>query len=244
MLPPRILLKQRFDLCDVQIIHDPQPRDIDPSLRAKMDIAREHEKEKRLQQGRKTWDGVFYRVNNCSNLLRNNTIVLSLSEISYRYIAVFRDFVDFYQQNPWSTTDHLAVASIIETADGDYLFGRRPNNSIDLIGGWAQPWELSLQSWYDIELTMLKELYEEAGITHHHISSLHGLGVLFSYKSTILVICHTTLHLSTQECLIIFEHRTDHEMISLEIISANELQAFLGSLSSYRPLVWDLVEGG
>lgn len=244
MFTPKILVKRRFDFSEIHIHHVDHPQwFLDDDIHEAVNDARKTLYEKHKKEWKETRDGRFYRIDNLDWLLQS-PMRFEFGIINYRYLTwdAVRKFFDYYKQDPNRYPCHLSTKAMIETSDWFFVLGgRKGSKDVDLIGWWASPDELEINTWSDIRKNLEKEMYEEAGICEHHISSLEGVWVVFSYTSNIIVIAHAVLHISRAELDEVFLWRSDDEMDRLIYLQREELAEYMGALSSYRPLVPSLL---
>lgn len=196
------------------------------------------------ERGIVIWDGIYYRVTNITALEKaTRPIVLTLGTIPYRYISTLSSLKEHYTASGLPALNHLSTAAIIRTTDGHYLFGKRTNDgSIDLIGGGVQKDEIEVTTGRDLAKNLYKEISEESGIKRSHIKDMHGMGILFSITSNILIVGQVTLNLNRQEVEDIFSHREDNEMSEAIFVPESKLLEFLQGMKSYRALIPTLMD--
>lgn len=184
------------------------------------------------------WDGIYYRVANTDDLLHGPAgFRLRLGTVRYRYIATFPGLEGHHAADGLDPLYHLSTTALVRTRDGHYLFGRRRNGRVDLIGGGVQPDELPVAGGSDIEANLVKEMREEAAIGADDILRMTGIGVALASTSNILIVGHADLALSLAEARDRFETRADDEMAGLVDVPAASLEGVLSGLGDFRPLI-------
>lgn len=243
MYPVKTLLDKKFSASDIQIKLLSNARWSANSVYDEQVIKVWKEKERLATEDKvKIWDGTYYRVTNVSEIEETGQLILRLGTIPYRYIATASNLKDLFKENDLEPLFHLSTAAIIRTSEGEYIFGKRSRNgTIDLIGGGVQQDELEVLSGTDLERNLLKEIIEEAGIEQIHIQSIHGIGVVQSITSNIIIISLVQLKLSQVETNEVFKRRQEDEMSELIYVSENEVKPFLKGMTSYRPLIAGLL---
>jgi hypothetical protein len=192
---------------------------------------------------RQVWDGTYYRAINAQDLNGSQRLLrLRLGTIKYRYIATFRSLHQDHAAEGLEPLHHLSTAALIQTTDGQYMFGRRSRNGLpDLIGGGLQLDELIVARGADFERNLRKEMQEEAGIADGQIVDVHGLGAFLASTSNVLILGTVTLSLSRSEAEEQFSSRTDDEMSEPIFVERADLDEFLSTLTDFRPLISGLI---
>jgi 8-oxo-dGTP pyrophosphatase MutT (NUDIX family) len=194
------------------------------------------------EDGVKIWDGMYYRVENVSEIEKSGELRFELGTVPYRYIATVIDLQDSFVANKFDPLCHLSTAAMIRTSDGFYVFGKRSRNGmVDLIGGGAQQDEMVINSGIDLERNLRKEVYEETSISESHIRSVQGIGIVRSMTSNTILISTVQLNVSRDQVRDIFKDRLEDEMSDLLYVSDVEIEFFLRKMSSYRPLIADFL---
>lgn len=188
------------------------------------------------------WDGMYYRVLNPAVFKdEEERVPIHLGTIAYRYIATFPALFDEHFRFALEPLNHLSTVALIRTADNQYVFGvRSRNGAVDLIGGGAQCDELEIYSGAELENNLLKEIFEEAGLSKTDIESLEGIGTVFSSTSNVLVVGHARLKVNSAEVRRKFQRRTDEEMNRLVFVTEDNVRAFLMQMYDYRGLLAQL----
>lgn len=245
MFTPKTLIKRRFDINDIIIkLNNTSNRDIDNNIHAEVQKKRDTIVEKDKKNGKNRWDGTFYRIENLSDLNdAAEPIKLELNTIKYRYLATMNDYMEYYKASPERYPNHLSTWAMIQTSDWYYIFwSRTGSGDVDIIGWWAQADELEIQTWKDLENNLRKEMLEEAWITDKHIQSLEWIWFVFSFKSNILLIGEAILTINKEELEEVFLTRQDNEMAKLIFISKDDIVNYMSKMTSFRPLLPDLLE--
>ena len=245
MHEPRILFKGRFQLEDIQT-HTLEKKwtstsEYDHLVSNAWEIRLKEAKEKAIP----TWDGIYYRVTNISEIenATSDSLVLKLGTVPYRYIGTFSVLKEQYFSLGLAPLYHLSTAAIMRTNDGYYLFGKRTNNGIaDLIGGGVQEDEVKVESGTDLARNLYKEIQEESGIKRMNIESMTGIGITLSATSNVLIVAYVDLRLSREEAIAAFMNREDNEMAEPIFVPEDQLIEFLKSMGSYRVLIPSLLE--
>ena len=241
MYEPRVLQKGPFRIGEIGVEVGGEPWRanaqydalVEPAWRARMDAEAVH--------GRHMWDGVFYRLTDLSAFENGGKGAYRLGTVAYRYVATFRALHAEHAALGLEPFHHLTTAALIRTCDGHYLFGRRGNGAIDLIGGGVQPEELAVSSGADLERNLRKEIREEVGIPEDALAGLEGMGVLMSTTSNILVIADVATSLTKHAVEDAFARREEDEMAQPVFVPKRELPAFLLGLTDYRRLIAQLL---
>lgn len=241
MYEPRVLRKGPFRIAEIGIelcgepwrAHAQYDALVGPAWQARVAAEAVH--------GRHMWDGVFYRLTDLSAFENGGSGVYRLGTVAYRYVATYRALHAEHAALGLEPFNHLTTAALIRTCDGHYLFGRRGNGTIDLIGGGVQPEELAVSSGADLERNLRKEIFEEVGIPTDATAGLEGLGVLMSGTSNILVIAKVATSLTRRAAEEAFARREEDEMAQPVFVPERELSAFLHGLTDYRRLIPQLL---
>lgn len=244
MYQPRIIIKKKFEFSDIRV-------EILPDNEWKPDSGYDQEVSKVWQEkqdaatkeGITIWDGRYYRVVNVEELEKREELFLRLGMINYRYINTAQNLKASFMAHPFEPLFHLSTTAVLRTSDGFYLFGKRSRNgAIDLIGGGVQKDQLEIKDGNDLEKNLLKEMEEEAGIQKADIRKIEGIGILHSITSNILIIAQVQLNLSQEEVESSFKMRGDNEMAEPVFVSEADLPSFLQKMTSYRPLIVELLQ--
>ena len=241
MYEPRILQKGPFRIGEIAVEVCAEPWRataqydalVEPAWRARVAEVAAH--------GRHMWDGVFYRLTDLSAFENGGKGVYRLGTVAYRYVATYRALHAEHAAIGLAPFNHLTTAALIRTCDGHYLFGRRGNGAIDLIGGGVQPEELAVSSGADLERNLRKEIREEVGIPSDALAGLEGLGVVMSGTSNILIIADVATSLTKHAAEEAFARREEDEMAQPVFVPERELAAFLHGLTDYRRLIPQLL---
>ena len=240
MFVPQVIVNQSFTFRKLQVESCEKqwsvPRDYEDLVRAEWQRLTRDEH-------RNLWDGNSYRVLNAPRLdARAGNFTLLLGTIRYRYIATFSALHDAHSSMALEPLNHLSTIALIETLDGFYIFGRRTRNgAVELIGGGVQPDELPVSTGADIEQNLYKEIREEIGIRHQDVHQTHGLGIVSSSTSNILIVGRALISLSTSDVEKQFSERVDDEIDRLIFVPRTELREFLLAMSDYRKLIPQLL---
>ncbi|MBV9541966.1 MAG: hypothetical protein JO167_11940 [Alphaproteobacteria bacterium] len=182
------------------------------------------------------WDGTHYRLLDPAELTGRGP--LHVGTVSFRYLATWQLLQAEHAAHKLDPFHHVSVASLLHTANDDYVFGKRAlNGAIDLIGGGFQK-EGGVQTFAD---NFRKEIQEELGVTPDRLGPLTGLGIVRAANSNVLVIADVPARLTNDELLAAFERREDNEMAAPVFVPAAELTRFLLGLTSYRRLIPQLL---
>lgn len=245
MFVPEILLNRRFCLRDTALELTSEAWRANPSYDASVYDAWARLLQEAAHANLKIWDGTYYRALNARSLdNRDGTLSLRLGTIPYRYMATYRVLQAQHESHGLEPFHHISTAAIIYTSDGWCIFGKRARNgSIDLIGGGLQADELEVRGGIDLERNLRKEMREEIGLScidHHRIT---GLGVLLSGTSNVIILSGVNLNTRRLEAEAAFHNREEDEMAEEVFVRAEELNAFLASLTDYRALIPSLLRG-
>lgn len=242
MINSSIIVKTREDLSGFTIIHKPESnRKIDPKLEQ---ISKEIWQNLLTEYNSKNinvFDGTYYRLDNLDEV-RQGSKVLKLSTIKYSTIKSYGVISQDTVLTEDMHTNHISTASLIKTTDNFYVFGQRNIvNKSDFIGGGLLESENIINTGLDIENNQFKEMKEETNIDPTDCQQQNLIGVLLSKYMNVLFIFQTFLSISSTELKIKFKDRIDQEMADLLFVPEKDLESFLKSQDSYRPLVWDLI---
>jgi 8-oxo-dGTP pyrophosphatase MutT (NUDIX family) len=244
MYTPRIILKKKFQFSDIRVEIVSDEWKANPAYDEQVAKAWVEKQELAKKEGATIWDGLYYRVVNVDEIEKIKEPILRLGTIYYRYIHTAPLLKESFFANKFEPPFHLSTTAAIRTSDGFYLFGKRSRNgAIDLIGGGVQKDQLEITNGDDLEKNLLKEMAEEAGIQKSDIKEIEGIGILHSITSNILIVAHVQLNLSKQEAIAAFENRGENEMAEPIFIPEAELKPSLQKMTSYRPLIAELLEG-
>jgi len=241
MYEPRVLKKGPFRIGDIAVELCGEPWRANAQYDALVEPAWRARIAEVAAYGRHMWDGVFYRLTDLSPFENGGNGAYRLGTVAYRYVATFRALHAEHAALGLEPFNHLTTAALIRTCDGHYLFGRRGNGAIDLIGGGVQPEELAVSSGADLERNLRKEILEEVGIPTDALAGLEGLGVLMSGTSNILIIAEVATSLTRHAAEEAFARREEDEMAQPVFVPERELSAFLHGLTDYRRLIPQLL---
>jgi 8-oxo-dGTP pyrophosphatase MutT (NUDIX family) len=239
MFTPAILYKGHFDLAAIAVTVVDEAWQSSAAYEALVQEVWTARVAAVASRGHRLWDGRFYRVSNVPDIESGLTQPgLRLGTIRYRYVATYGALHTHHAAEGLAPLHHLTTACLVRTCDGYFLFGKRSlGGAIDLIGGGVQPEELPVTRGADLEANLRKEILEEMGVANAHIRSLHGVGVLLSSTSNVLIIGAVDLVLSRDEVAGYFAQRSDDEMSELVAVREEDLNSYLGSMTDYRKLI-------
>jgi hypothetical protein len=188
-------------------------------------------------RGHRLWDGTHYRFTDIAQA--GDGMRIDLGTVPFRYLATYRLLHKENAAQGLTPTHHISTASMLRTADGHYVFGKRAiNGSIDLIGGGFQP-EDGVPVCF--ENNLYKEIAEELGVAREHLGEAQGIGIVRSTTSNVLVIAKIETTLNRDGIRAAFAHRGDDEMAEPVFVAEDDIHAYLRSLTDYRVLVADLI---
>lgn len=245
MIKSEIILKRKFNANDLQVeIMQTSNRVIAEELEMRARQAWGEIIEDAKAKGVELWDGEPYRLDNLAEI-REGNLNLKLSTIKFSTMAGYIALTRQIEITEAQYTNHISTAGLIKTRDGLYVFGIRGNtyhnSKVDFIGGGLNRSEIIVKSGEDIATNLIREMKEEANIEEQDIALMEGLGILLSDRMNVLIMFEVELKINQDELQNIFRDRLDHEMAELVFVKEEELERFLKDLTSYRPLVWDLL---
>lgn len=246
----RILLSRTFQFSDFAITRrETSDWRVAPHVAEEIDDLWDRDAAEFAAAGVVVWDGEPYRLENLPELMRTGNqepIPLAVAPIKYRYLNAFRTHRTEMLKTPDSWPNHVSIGGPIRTADGWYVMGERSGTTVsthryDFIGGGVGEDEIVLNSGEDLRAVHIVELEEEVNILEEHIAELHGIGVLQSATTAVLIMLLTDITLTRAELEKRFETRSDPEMAGLVFKREGDFQTFLSSIGAYHALLPQLL---
>lgn len=246
----RILLSRTFQFSDFAITRrTASDWHVAPHIAQEIDEVWERDAAAFTNAGVLVWDGKPYRLENLPEFMKTSStgpIPLTIAPIRYRYLNAFRRFGTEMIQTPESWPNHVSIGGPIRTADGWYVMGERSGTTVsthryDFIGGGVGEDEIVLNSGENLRAVHIIELEEEVNILEEHIAELHGIGVLQSATTAVLIMLLTDITLTRAELEKRFETRSDPEMAGLVFKREGDFQTFLSSIGAYHALLPQLL---
>lgn len=242
-MSPKILYKGGFSSDNTYITYENKPHKMRRKYESLVKVKWQEFIHKAEEQNLQIWDGTTYRA---SSINIKNSIKLKLSTIKFSRIKAFSSICKEYSDiNEEEYTNHLSTIGVIKTADNYFVMGVRGKNinssDVDFIGGGIQEDNVKINTVNDIELNQIIEMQEELNVTKDIISNIKGCGIVHSSSTNVIFVYYVTLLVNKVNLQNLFKKRKDFEMINLLFLKYNEYKNYLNSLSSYRPLVCELV---
>lgn len=246
----RILLSRTFQFSDFAITRrETSDWRVEPHIAEEIDDLWERDAAEFTAAGVVVWDGEPYRLENLPELMRTGNqepIPLAIAPIRYRYLNAFRAHRTEMLKTPDSWPNHVSIGGPIRTADGWYVVGERSGTTVsshryDFIGGGVGEDEIVVRTGEDLRTVHVTELEEEANVLEEHIAELHGIGILQSASTAVLIMLLTDVTLTRAELEERFEQRTDPEMANLVFVREDEFPEFLRNLGAYHALLPQLL---
>ncbi|MCA9382487.1 hypothetical protein KC660_03715 [Candidatus Dojkabacteria bacterium] len=249
MRKARILFSGNLKLDDIQIVHEPSNRKIDPDLEAKIEEIWKERFAKAKAEGKLVWDSELYRLNDYK--YENGKLTLSLGTMSFGTSNTYKqtDFIDNYSEDYYPKT--IYITTFIETADRMYVFGKPSGKTMvigdyDIVGGGLNKSEKEINNGHDMFEVLGKELVEEMNIGKSDIDNQTFLGLILSDTGSVAVCLYTKLSVSSKELIAKFQKRqAKNEFTDLKFISEYELSEFVIRLGRVKPLMYqELLKNG
>lgn len=245
MVQTQIVQKKRFKAQDIIIIKNKDTtRSIDQGLENKAKNQWDEIVRKNKEEGTKIWDGIYYRLDNVSEV-KNGSNEFQLSTIKYSLVKAYRGISELHDLKEDQYTYHINTGGLIKTTDNFYVFGNKSidlnNPIIDFIGGGLQEDELIVQTGNDIERNVFKEIKEEINLEIEDIKESEIIGILLAKSMAIIIIFEVNLKLTKEEAQIKFDERADDEIKSLVFVPEKDIKDFFSKQSDYRALVAELL---
>jgi hypothetical protein len=242
---PKVLLKGRFDFNEIQIIERPTNLLLPPDLREEVAQKWEDLKRQAKEKNIKVWDSINYRLNDFK--IVNGILTLEIAELNFSTrvgLAEIREklWVLGYEFFPRG----LFIGTLLETNDGEYIFGERSKKSAtrsrtDIIGGVLSKKEVIIKSGSDFKNALTAELSEEINVTKEHLLESYVMGLVLTDSTQVGIITYTKLNLSSEEVNDSFKNKNDGEMESLVFVDEDKLRDYLNNLGGYKPAIVELL---
>ncbi|MBS0470542.1 MAG: hypothetical protein JSR60_05680 [Proteobacteria bacterium] len=237
MFEPRILRKGPFHPAAFDLVVTGERWQPGAEYDALVETAWQGRIEAAAARGHRLWDGTHYRFTDIAQA--SDGLRIDLGTVPFRYLATYRLLHKENAARGLTPTHHISTASMLRTADGHYVFGKRAiNGAIDLIGGGFQP-EDGVPVCF--ENNLYKEIAEELGVARADLGEPQGIGIVRSTTSNVLVIAKIETTLTREGILAAFAHRDDDEMAEPVFVPESNIRDYLRSLTDYRVLMAELL---
>lgn len=242
-ITPKILIKNKIDLNLINVEVRNNYLQFDKEFNEFSKKYWEQFQKEAHKKGLKPWDGTFYRMIDPTEFVADQT-KLKLNFVKFSQIIAGRDYeIEFKDSHH---LNHIVTGSLIKTKDNIFVFGERgvsmSKSNFDFIGGGLQPEEIKVSNRVDITTNQIKEMKEKANLGLDEINLCDCIGLIKSKNMNCIFVFHIELNIDSEKVKKLFKDRKDDEMDDLKLVYESDLEKFLKSLSSFRPLVWDLCE--
>ncbi len=192
--------------------------------------------EKRAE-GRKVWNGTFYRFERLFVNEARNEVCLECSIFEMKQMMYLRSIAG---QSNYVPPANLFVASMTRTSDGLYVFGHASGTTLEeqavnVVGGTLSKSELEIHDYQDIRQSLLNELYEELGVTLANITACDLLALVRTHRDGVGLLFKSELNCSKAELQKIFEANDNDELSELEFINPEKVADFMLQAGGYLP---------
>lgn len=155
---------------------------------------------------RPLWNGEIYNLQSIEYIKMNEEILFEVNLINFKQALYFSKLNDYHQMNP------MGVQVIIETLDGQLVFGTRKfeNELLSLICGVVSPKEIKNTEDIFLKQTLI-EIEEELGIKEHMLSTFKVMGGMKTVTNSFDIITYCTLNVNFEKLEIIYKENGNYE---------------------------------
>ena len=232
---PEIIYKHSLDT-QIQIaISDTSSRKQDPLLEKQLTQDWEKHMQTCIARGEKVWDGTSYRVNSIE--IDTSVVRIELGPIKWSVRSPIRFIELLHEKGPAYRGQGAFVSALLQTSDGMFVFGKRPNGTLTTIGGLVSGEETQIETFEDFDTMQNIELMEEIGINSTYVRNRTFLGMVYSSAADVGFIYMLSLSIDKNNVEQAFKDRTDEEISSLLFLTTEELETHLGQMGDYWQLL-------
>lgn len=233
-----LLMSSSIDVENMAVQHGPSTKLRSAYLDENMDTMWNEFVEKSRQIGRRVWNSTLYRMESFD--LTEQGLAMHLSTIEVKEIQMSMRVPGEYDLGDRYRPYNMFVGSLVETADGKFIFGRTNTNTlsagrIDLIGGALSHTENAVHSGNDIYMAALTEITEELNIGSNCVINGKVCSLLRTTRFNIGVVFHVALGITAREVDSLFEARQNDEIVETIQVDRTDVASFLEKSPSYLP---------
>ena len=175
----------------------------------------------------------------------NTSLQLDLSTIEVKEVHASNRLPSEREMGEEYRTSNIFVASLIETRDGKFLFGRTNTNTlmagrIDLIGGSLSKTERPVSDANDLFNSALSEIQEELNIDASVVGTGHLCAMLRTPRSYVGLIFSVQLNIDFLEFERHFRGRDNDEITEVIAVDRQQISSFLEVQTGYLPFLRDI----
>lgn len=227
-----LLLSETIEIDDIVIRHQPSTKARSAELARDIDRIWDEEVAEMTAKGRKIWNAELYRLE--SFALNGQRLWLDLSTIEVKEIHATHRLPGESELGEKHRPNNIFIASLIETRDGKFIFGRTNANTlnagrVDLIGGALSKTERPVATSNDLYGSALAEIEEELNLSADRVA--HGClcAILRTPRAYVGLIFLIRLNIDAQEADRLFRARDNDEITEILVLKRAEVQAFLAT---------------
>lgn len=238
-----IIFSGKVDIENITITHIPTTKKRSSILERDLDKLWDEEVAEMSGKGRKIWNAELYRLEGSQRT--TTSLRLDLSTIEVKEVHASNRLPSEREMGEEYRTSNIFVASLIETSDGKFLFGRTNTNTlmagrIDLIGGSLSKTERPVSDANDLFNSALCEIQEELNINASVVRTGHLCAMLRTPRSYVGLIFYVQLNIDFLEFERHFRGRDNDEITEVIAVDRQEIASFLEVRTGYLPFLRDV----
>lgn len=245
MLQPKILIKGIFYPKNIRVnFENKSNRKVDSEIESRIDSIWDRVHNEAREQGKLTFNGKIYRLNNYH--VSNSQLEITFSQIEYKTrIGIIEQMDKVLSLGEDYLHKNVAIGGLIKTADNKYVFGIKSGKTMnqskeDIIGGMVEP-DFKITSGEMLIEENFREIKEELNVDKELVQDLHVIGLVLSSNGGIIIITSCSLTIDSDVVKKKFDEDSDEEHSDLRFVEAEVLNNYLDELGGYRPLIKDLI---